>query len=167
MARQKPIEKWFSMGFFCAVYGDIGKDKPIPIAPPLPPFTTFLLHLLLKQNQIEKITMKIVVQESIVTGHFYILFTKIIYFLKCQKGGAHFAFSWASKWRAVSEVPSPDFENWIARSGNSKMILPPWTRHSIGRPGREAGVREDMHEDGGLRRKREIILLERQRKWVK
>ena len=54
------------MGFFCAVYGDIGKDKPIPIAPPLPPFTTFLLHLLLKRNQIEKITMKIVVQESIV-----------------------------------------------------------------------------------------------------
>ena len=36
-------------GLFCAVYGDIGKDKPIPIAPPLPPYTTFLLHLLIKQ----------------------------------------------------------------------------------------------------------------------
>ena len=42
-------------------------------------------------------------------------------------------------------------DNWIARTGNDRMILPPWTLHSIGWPGREAGIWEDMREDGGPR----------------
>ena len=98
-------------GLFCAVCGCIGKDKPIPIAPPLPLFTTFLLHLLPKQYYRVPALLHMGCEKCLHLG----IFPQTLAFLRES--------SYAPKRKAVGSNPAGEAP-WHAAQVKSKKTLP-------------------------------------------